>query len=93
MIATAIATTPPEDIKMRIRSYRFHEVRTNIANDGECLCRGNEEMCRQWMQKNQHLVQKSGNLYLVEVQLIYAIKADKEGVRLPLEEVLRSDEQ
>lgn len=66
---------------MRVRSYEFYEVRTSLLGiEPTVHCRGSEKICREKMGKmrESHLEANNGNLYLVRVQLIEAIKADKQ---------------
>lgn len=63
---------------MRTRSYEFYEVRTNLtANDPNVHCRGALESCRTKLRNMEQYVDEQGNVYLVRVTLIEALKSDK----------------
>lgn len=64
---------------MRTRTYEFYEVRTSmIDDDAKIIFRGDRTRCEQWMFNNAENVEpNSTNLYLVHVQLVQAMKADK----------------
>lgn len=64
---------------MRIRSYEFYEVRSNISTDHDSLhYRGGEEGARQKLAfMGQSVEENNGNVYLLRVQVLKALKADK----------------
>lgn len=63
----------------RIRSYEFYEVRSNINTEHDSLhYRGGEEGARNKLaQMGLTADDNVGNVYLLRVQVMEAIKADK----------------